>query len=122
MTVWGAAKGSVVKSTRHTKKVKDLEREFAIEQDKIDALFRSGKIPTAKDWEPVKRIEKQLRTARGILTREKKRKSPPLTKTISFMMTDKEYETLQARAKAKGVRLGKYVRELVRKAMAKVEG
>ena len=110
-----------MKSQDWDKRVKSLERELAIEQDKIDALLRSGKIPTQKDWEKTKKIEKELRIAKGLVTRQRKRKRPPLTKKISLLLTDKEYETLKAQAEAKRQRLGKHVREMVRKAMAQVE-
>ena len=108
--------------TAYGDKVKMLEQALALENDKMGLLFKSGKIPTSEDWAPIRRLEKKLRTARGIFTRQLRRESPSLTKSVTVMLTEDQFDVIRIKAEAAGVKPSRYVRELIIKVLSEVEG
>ena len=93
--------------------IKKLQQALEAEEQRIKALFKSGRIPGKEDYKELDRLKKELKTERSLLTKESRRVSPAMSKTVGLVVTKEEYQALNKRAKATGKTLSKYLRELI---------
>jgi len=91
-----------------------LEKKLKEAEDEIQVLFKAGKIPTP-DYAEVDRIKRELKAARRVRAMDAKRVDPKLTRKISILLSDDEYQALTKKATDAGVDLSKYIRSLLKR-------
>lgn len=91
-----------------------LEKKLKDAEEGIQAIFKAGKIPGQDDYADIDRIKQQLKVARRVKAMDAKRVDPKLTRKISLLLPDDEYQTLTKKASDAGVDLSKYIRNLLK--------
>ncbi|MCX5827664.1 MAG: hypothetical protein NTV58_06650 [Deltaproteobacteria bacterium] len=91
-----------------------LEKELRETEEGIHALFQAGKIPTPEDYAGVDRIKAELKVARRVKAMDAKRTDPKLTRKISILMPEDEFQALTKKATDAGVDISKYIRSLLK--------
>ena len=91
-----------------------LEEQLQAEETKIKGLLRAGQIPAKADYADLDRIKNELKAARRVRAMDAKRIDPKLTRKISLLLPDDEYQALTKKAAAAGVDLSKYIRSLLK--------
>ncbi|MEN6360730.1 MAG: hypothetical protein ABFD63_06575 [Smithella sp.] len=94
--------------------IQKLEKELAAAHETIDATLRTGKIPTPDDYAGIDRIKAQLKVARRIRAMDAKRTDPKLTRKVTILLPEEEFQTLTKKATEGGVDLSKYIRMLLK--------
>ncbi|MDD5476385.1 MAG: hypothetical protein PHU03_07735 [Syntrophales bacterium] len=93
----------------------ELEILLNTEAEKIDRLFREGRIPTQGDYAELDRLKKELKTARILDTKARQRTAPLLDRSVTLKMPLSEYEELSRRATENGVSISLYIRTVIGK-------
>lgn len=96
-----------------TDKIKKLEVSLIDAEKQVHEMFKAGKIPTPADYADVDRIKRDLKTARRIASMAM-RSEPKLTRKISILLSDNEFNELSEKADNKGMILSKYIRQLLK--------
>lgn len=94
-------------------KVRELEAALLKEENKINKLLKGGKILTTADYTEVDRIKKELKVARRVMAMDASRTEPKLTRKISILLSEDEFEKLSKKAEKEGILLSKYFRKLL---------
>jgi len=103
-------------------KIKELQRAIEVEEERINDLFRAGKIPDKEDYGEVDRLKRALRSERIQATKEARRIDPLLSKTVGVRITDLEYNKLLKIAEAQGGDISDLIRGMIRdQLLSKVE-
>lgn len=95
-------------------RIRELEEQQRAEDDKINGLLRTGKIPAKADYADLDRIKNELKAARRVKAMDAKRIEPKLTRQISLKFPEDEYQALIKRASDAGVDLSRYIRNLLK--------
>jgi hypothetical protein len=96
----------------HEEKIKELEaREAALTVQTIEGA-RAGAVSPSLRRE-LEDVRAELKVARRVRAMDAKRVDPKLTRKVSFLMPENEYEALLQ--KAEGNDLSKYIRDLIKK-------
>lgn len=95
-------------------RIMELEKQLQVEEEKINGLLLTGKIPAKADYADMDRIKNKLKAARRIRAMDEKRVDPKLTRKISLLLPEDEYQTLIKKAADAGVDLSKYIRNLLK--------
>ena len=98
-----------------TTEIEALERDLQKAEAEIHDLIRAGKIPTPADYADIDRIKAKLKVARRVKAMDAKRTDPKLTRKISIMLPEEEFQALSKKAENNGVDLSKYIRDLLKK-------
>jgi len=96
-----------------TDQIKALEAALYDAEKQVHEIFKTGKIPEPADYADVDRIKRDLKTARRIASMAM-RSEPKLTRKISVLLSDNEFNELSERAENKGMILSKYIRQLLK--------
>lgn len=102
-----------VMNTNRKAQIMALEDQLQAEDAKIKAQFAAGKIPLQSDYTETDRIKRELKTARRLMSMDANRADPKLTRKISILLPDNEYQTLTKKADNAGVNISKYIRYLI---------
>lgn len=97
--------------------IQKLEEELKAADEKIQASLRAGKIPTSDDYADVDQIKAKLKVARRVRSMDAKRTDAKLTRKISIMLPDDEFQTLAKKAEAAGEDLSKHIRRLLKNSL-----
>lgn len=98
----------------HDERIKALEGQLEEEETKIKGLFLAGKVPTPGDYAETDRIRRDLKTARRVRAMEAKRVDPKLTRKVTLMLSEEEFQELTKEADETGVDLSKHIRALLK--------
>ena len=91
-------------------RIKELEeKERALMLQSIEGAKTGAVSPSLQ--QELAEVRAKLKVARRVRAMDAKRVDPKLTRKVSFLMPEDEYETLLQ--KAKGRDLSKYIRELI---------
>jgi hypothetical protein len=105
----------LLKGKKHvTDKIKEFEATLLAEENKISNLLRCGKILTPLDYAEVDRIKKELKVARRVMAMDASRTEPKLTRKISVLLSENEFENLSRKAQNECIILSKYIRRLLK--------
>ena len=96
-----------------TDKIKELEVALSDAERQVHEMLKAGKIPVPADYADVDRIKRDLKTARRIASMAM-RSEPKLTRKISVLLSDNEFNELSEKANNKGMILSKYIRQLLK--------
>ena len=97
----------------HGEKVKKLEaRERNLMCQTVDGA-RTGAVSDALRGE-LAEVRAVLKAARRVATMDAKRTEPKLTRKISFLLPESEFQDLTRRAAESGVELSAYIRSRLR--------
>jgi hypothetical protein len=100
-----------------------LEKELKEAEAGIQDLIKAGKIPTPDDYADIDRIKGKLKVARRVRAMDAKRSDPKLTRKVSILLPEDEFQVLTKEAKIVGEDLSKYIRRLLKnKSQSGVEG
>ena len=108
---------SGVKKGRSMDKSKDvdvLEKRLQEAETAVQEIFKAGKIPTPEDYAGVDRTKAALKVARRIKAMNAKRTDPKLTRKVTILLPEDEFQALTEKAAEEGVDLSKYIRMLLK--------
>jgi len=100
---------------KHEERIRGLEGQLEAEEAKIRLLMLSGKIPTPSDYKEIDRIKRELKAARRVRAMDSKRIDPKLTRKITILLPEEDFQTFTRKAAEEGVDLSKYIRMLLKK-------
>ncbi len=97
----------------HEQKIRELDaRERELTRQTVDGA-RSGAVSDALRGE-LAEVRAALKAARRVATMDAKRTEPKLTRKISFLLPESEYQDLAKRAAESGTELSTFIRSLLR--------
>ena len=94
--------------------IERLQRAIGTEEERINGLFKAGKIPDKEDYREMDRLKRALRSERIQATKEAKRTDPLLDKTCSVKISGVEYDKLLEVAEARNMNISDLIRVLIR--------
>jgi len=102
------------RSMDKSKDVDVLEKRLQEAETAVQEIFKAGKIPTPEDYAGVDRTKAALKVARRIKAMNAKRTDPKLTRKVTILLPEDEFQALTEKAAEEGVDLSKYIRMLLK--------
>ena len=97
-----------------SKDVDVLEKRLQEAETAVQEIFKAGEIPTPEDYAGVDQIKAELKVARRVKAMDAKRTDPKLTRKVTILLPDDEFQALTEKATEEGVDLSKYIRMLLK--------
>ncbi len=101
-------------SMDESKDVEALEKKLQEAETAVQEIFKAGKIPTPEDYAGVDRVKAALKVARRVKAMDAKRVDPKLTRKVTILLPEDEFQTLTKKATEEGVDLSKHIRMLLK--------
>lgn len=98
----------------HEEKIRELEeKERALTVQTIEGAKAGAVSPSLQ--KELAEVRAELKAARRVRAMDAKRVDPKLTRKISILLSEDEYQTLTEKAAESGVDLSKYIRNILKR-------